>query len=59
MQRFENICFTLVMLIGAIGVMTHITNKRVERPSCIVQYKECLKSEEIEVPKLRETQIPR
>lgn len=59
MQKFEDICFVLVMIIGAIGVMIHIANKRVETPQCTMQYKEFIKSEEIEVPEVRETQFPK
>ncbi len=59
MQRFEDICFVLVMIIGALGIMTYITNKRVETPQYIIQYKECIKGEEIEVPDIRETQFPK
>lgn len=59
MQRFEDICFILVMMIGAIGIMAHIANKRVDAPVCVMQYKECIKSEEIDVPKVFETQFPR
>ena len=59
MQRFENVCFVLVMMIGAIAIMVHIANKRIETPQCIIQYKECIKSEEIEVPEVRETQFPK
>ena len=57
MQKFENVCFVLVMMIGAIAIMVRIANKRVDTPQCTMQYKEFIKSEEIEIPEVRETQF--